>query len=377
VTADAKGKVYGDADPQLTYRLTGGSLVGSDQLTGSLTRQPGDNVGSYAIQQGTLTAGSNYDLIYVGANLEISPRQLTVTADAKSKVYGEADPRWTYQVTGGSLVGGDQLTGGLARQTGDNIGSYAIGQGTLTAGNNYQISYVAANLGINRPAFTITPAPSESNSSASSALDQTATAAEKAVAADTPALPPTHRPNLLVRIQDFSPGDQQALIKPLIWRGAGGAVQGRRAVPRAAALAAPPPALPAVAFDAVLTEISAAPERLVLAVYQEAMPVVQTSETGDIPAPPRLAARDLGEIPRELEKPDPPDPETATGEALASCCRHPYVLATVFAALLGGSGALWQYGKQRQRAARPVFQVPRDKTNADDSESLEPPVSNK
>jgi len=34
---------------------------------------------------------------------------------------------------------------------GSNVGIYAIGQGTLTAGNNYTIAYTPAN-------FTITPA---------------------------------------------------------------------------------------------------------------------------------------------------------------------------------------------------------------------------
>ena len=45
----------------------------------------GENVGTYAINQGTLSAGSNYALTFVGANLTINARPVTVTADAKSK----------------------------------------------------------------------------------------------------------------------------------------------------------------------------------------------------------------------------------------------------------------------------------------------------
>jgi uncharacterized protein (TIGR02597 family) len=77
VTADAKSKVYGDSDPELTWQISTGSLVPGDSLTGSLSRMAGEAVGSYAIVQDTLSAGANYDLTYVGANLTIiAPPQL-------------------------------------------------------------------------------------------------------------------------------------------------------------------------------------------------------------------------------------------------------------------------------------------------------------
>ena len=73
VTADPQMKAYGDADPTLlTYQITSGSLVTSDTFSGSLTRVAGENVGSYAIQQGTLALSSNYTLTYAGANLTIT-----------------------------------------------------------------------------------------------------------------------------------------------------------------------------------------------------------------------------------------------------------------------------------------------------------------
>src|SRR5205085_148081 len=96
VTADAQTKVYGDADPILTFT---GTLHGTDSFTGSLTRVAGENVGTYAITEGTLSAGSNYALTFVGANLTISARPVTVSADAKSKTYGDADPILTYTGT--------------------------------------------------------------------------------------------------------------------------------------------------------------------------------------------------------------------------------------------------------------------------------------
>jgi hypothetical protein len=89
-TADPKTKVYGDNDPPLTYAVSSGPLASGDSFSGSLTRDAGDTVGSYAIKQGTLTAGSNYDLTYVGKNLTITKAELTVTADNKTRQYTDS-----------------------------------------------------------------------------------------------------------------------------------------------------------------------------------------------------------------------------------------------------------------------------------------------
>lgn len=154
VTADAKTKVYGDDDPALTYQVTG-TLYGTDALSGALSRVAGENVNTYAIQQNTVTAGGNYAITYVPANLTITARPITITADAKTKVYGDADPAFTYQITSGSLVSGDEITGALSRTAGEAIGNYAINQNTLTAGSNYAITYASANLSITKKELTI------------------------------------------------------------------------------------------------------------------------------------------------------------------------------------------------------------------------------
>ncbi len=154
ITATAgQGKVYGTVDPTLTYSITSGALVGTDAITGSLVRAPGETVGNYAISQGTLTAGTNYAITYVGDNFAITPAAITVTASAgQGKVYGTVDPALTYSITSGALVGTDAITGSLVRATGEAVGTtYAISVGTLTAGTNYAITYVGDN-------FAITPA---------------------------------------------------------------------------------------------------------------------------------------------------------------------------------------------------------------------------
>ena len=85
MTADPKSKSYGTNDPALTYAASGfvnGTVDGvaisdtaGNSLSGSLTRagfgtRAGENVGSYAITQGSLAA-QNYTIAYTGANLSI------------------------------------------------------------------------------------------------------------------------------------------------------------------------------------------------------------------------------------------------------------------------------------------------------------------
>ena len=158
-TADAQTKVYGDADPALTYQVTSGNLVFSDAFTGALTRAAGENVGTHAIQQGTLALSSNYALTFVGANLTITQRPVTVTADAQTKVYGESDPAFTYQITSGNLVFSDAFAGALTRVAGENVGSYAIQQGTLALSSNYGLTFIGADLGITARPVTVTADP--------------------------------------------------------------------------------------------------------------------------------------------------------------------------------------------------------------------------
>ena len=162
VTADAgQGKVYGNADPALTYS-TGGTLIDSDanfSPTGSLTRVAGETVagGPYAISVGTLSSQLGYTLNFAGDTFAISQRPVTVTADAgQNKVYGNADPA-SYTFTNTSLGTGVALVGSLARNAGENVGSYAITQGGITnaANTNYTITYVGNNFGITPRALTI------------------------------------------------------------------------------------------------------------------------------------------------------------------------------------------------------------------------------
>ena len=70
-------KVYGDDDPVLTYTVSE-SLIGDDAFSGQLVREAGESVGVYAIQVGSLSAGTNYSINYEGSDFSITKKQLTV-----------------------------------------------------------------------------------------------------------------------------------------------------------------------------------------------------------------------------------------------------------------------------------------------------------
>ncbi|SDV99783.1 Por secretion system C-terminal sorting domain-containing protein [Flavobacterium degerlachei] len=156
VTANAsQEKVYGTVDPIFAYSAST-SLVSGDSFTGALTRVVGENVGSYGIGQGNLSAGSNYTISYVSNDFRITAKPITVTATAlQTKVYGMADPVFGYSVSP-SLVGSNVFTGALTRVAGENVGSYGIGQGSLSAGSNYTISYLGTNFSITKADQVIT-----------------------------------------------------------------------------------------------------------------------------------------------------------------------------------------------------------------------------
>ncbi len=150
LTADAQQVVYGEADPVLGYEITSGSLVTGEELSGSLERVSGNDVGTYAIQQGNLHTGANYDLSFISADFEITPRTLSITAETdQSKTYGENDPSFGFEAENfGWNDDKSVLSGSLSRDTGEDVGNYTINQGDLDAGDNYTIDYSGADFEI-------------------------------------------------------------------------------------------------------------------------------------------------------------------------------------------------------------------------------------
>ncbi len=163
IQADQKSKVYGEADPKLTYQIVEGSLVEGDSIRGSLVRIIGNDVGEYEILQGTVNnlENGNYDISYIGNTLEITPRPITITVDdGLEKYYGNQDPEFTYKVTEGNLAYYDTLKGEFIRDQGEQVGFYEIYQGTINEDENpnYQITFIGNCLEIRRRPIVVAPA---------------------------------------------------------------------------------------------------------------------------------------------------------------------------------------------------------------------------
>jgi len=148
ISADVLSKTYGNPDPVFTYKITGGSLVANDKVTGLITREPIENAGLQILDRGTLTAGSNYHLSFINAWFKINKRPITITADPQSKEVGAPEPAFTFMITNGELTYGDMFSGALSRAQGETPGVYPIGQGSLYLSENYELTYVGSTLTI-------------------------------------------------------------------------------------------------------------------------------------------------------------------------------------------------------------------------------------
>src|SRR4029077_10299008 len=119
--------------------------------------------GSYAIVPTLHDPDSklgNYTLTRVNGTLTITKAPLTVTADDKSRAYGDADPPFTVAYAGFKLADGPSDLGGTvscsttAAAT-SPVGTYAISCSGLTSGN-YAITFVAGSLTVGKAALTVT-----------------------------------------------------------------------------------------------------------------------------------------------------------------------------------------------------------------------------
>src|SRR5207244_618974 len=165
VTPNVASKTYGDADPALTGTLTG--FVAADGITATYIRTSGETVAGspYTISATLNPAGElgNYDITYNTANFTINAKAASVTPNAASKVYGDADPALSGVLAG--FVAGDGVTATYSRTTGETVASspYTISATLSPAGvlGNYTITY-------NTATFTITPRPASVTPNAAS-----------------------------------------------------------------------------------------------------------------------------------------------------------------------------------------------------------------
>ena len=156
VTADPQTRSYGAANPTLTATISGfvngdPQSVVSGAASVSTSADASSPVGNYPITAGlgNLSA-ANYSFSFVNGTLTVNPAPLTGTADAKSRLYGAANPPFTVSYSGfvngqdASVVGGT-LNGSTTATTNSPVGTYPISVGGQSA-PNYTIAYVGGLL---------------------------------------------------------------------------------------------------------------------------------------------------------------------------------------------------------------------------------------
>ena len=161
VTPDTLSKIYGDADPVLTGTLTG--FLPADNVTATYSRTAGETVagGPYTVSASLNPAGvlANYNITYNTANFTITQRPASVTPNAASKVYGDADPALNGTLTG--FLPADNVTAIYSRAAGETVAGspYTISANLSPAGvlGNYNITYNTADFTITTRNASVTP----------------------------------------------------------------------------------------------------------------------------------------------------------------------------------------------------------------------------
>ena len=88
----------------------------------------------------------NYKDVTVDYTLKVTRKAVTVTADNKSKLFGETDPKLTAKVAG--TLGNDTVEYKLSRKTGEAVGKYEITVKGDKLQGNYTVTYAVGTLTI-------------------------------------------------------------------------------------------------------------------------------------------------------------------------------------------------------------------------------------
>lgn len=144
-----QSKIVGEEDPpEFTYTFWP-ALSPGDSLRGRLERVAGEEVGSYPILLGSLTAGPKNSIRYISADFRIWPKSenyIYVTALQNSKTEGDPDPPLEFIVSPASSR--PILSGHLERDPGETPGTYWINS-RLVCPKDYVIDYTGCWFTIN------------------------------------------------------------------------------------------------------------------------------------------------------------------------------------------------------------------------------------
>jgi hypothetical protein len=166
VTANSLSKYYGDANPTLTYRFSGfandeteaSAVNGAPIVATTATTDSG--VGTYPI---TLALGSlsatNYTLHLDNGVLTVNKATLTVSADDKTRLYGQANPELTLKMSG--FVNGETSTALTSQPSASTsatllspVGGYTISPSGASSAN-YDFYYIDGVLSITQASASV------------------------------------------------------------------------------------------------------------------------------------------------------------------------------------------------------------------------------
>ncbi|MDF2629263.1 MAG: hypothetical protein K0R39_3094, partial [Symbiobacteriaceae bacterium] len=164
VTVDAQSRNYGAANPAFTVSYSGFVLAQTESVLGgtlslSTTATATSPAATYTITASGQTS-ANYDIVYAPGTLTVTPAPLSVKVDDASRLYGDANPAFTFTPTG--LMNGETaavLTGTPVYTTAavptSAPAAYPV---TLTglASTNYTITYQPGSLTVNLRPLTVT-----------------------------------------------------------------------------------------------------------------------------------------------------------------------------------------------------------------------------
>ncbi len=163
-TAQNDSRAYGDTNPTFTVNYTGfkngeTQSVIDTKATAASAAGLTDGVGAYVITAAG-ASDNNYNFTYVNGTLNITKALLTVTADAQTREYGEANPALTLSYSGfKNGEGTGILTSAASASTSatatSDVNDYLI---TVSGGldDNYAFAYVNGNLAITKATLTAT-----------------------------------------------------------------------------------------------------------------------------------------------------------------------------------------------------------------------------
>ena len=149
ITANNLTRVYGEANPELTYAVNGKGLSGTPELSCEATAT--SPVGTYdiLISKGTI---SNSAVTYVKGTLTITKAPLTISANHYTKKQGEDNPQFTLTYDGFKNNDTEasfttQPTVSCSATKDSPVGDYDVTVSGAISGN-YNISYVNGSLTI-------------------------------------------------------------------------------------------------------------------------------------------------------------------------------------------------------------------------------------